>query len=105
MGLKFIANSKGEKLLEQIKELYSQSKKENVKFYALCSEGDFEKIKSFKMENNFDFPIYSSDDTELKTMIRSSPGLFFMKGDSIIQKWHHNDFPRFKKVKNKYLNL
>jgi hypothetical protein len=71
----------------------------------LCSEGDFEKIKSFKMENNFDFSIYSSDDTELKTMIRSSPGLFFMKGDSVIQKWHHNDFPRFKKVKNKYLNL
>lgn len=105
MGLKFIANSKGEKLLEQIKELYSQAKKEDVKFYALCSEGDFEKIKSFKMENNFDFPIYSSDDTELKTMIRSSPGLFFMQGDSVIQKWHHNDFPRFKKVKNKYLNL
>lgn len=104
-GLKFLPNSKGKKIIEQINDLYNGAKKDNIQFYTLSSEGDFDKIKSFKMENNFSFPIYSSDDTELKTMIRSSPGLFFLKGDSIIQKWHYNDFPQFKKIKNKYLNL
>ncbi len=36
---------------------------------------------------------FQSDDTELKTMIRSNPGLVVMKDAVVLKKWHHRNIP------------
>lgn len=104
-GWKFQANSFGEEVIENIKNLYKEAKSHDIKFYGLCSEGRFEKIKAFRHETQIPFRIYSSDDTELKTMIRSSPGLLLLKGDLVIDKWHHNDFPNFESIQSHFNSI
>jgi hypothetical protein len=44
-----------------------------------------------------------SDDTELKTMIRSNPGMILIRNGIIIKNWHYNDFPDYKDLERKYL--
>lgn len=45
-----------------------------------------------KYELNFDF--YFNDETTLKTMIRSSPGIMILKKGTIVDKKHFNDFDK-----------
>lgn len=102
-GIKFHPSNFGKKTVTQILDLSKITKNTSFKFYSLCSEGNPLKIEAFKHEMNIDFPIYNCDDTELKTMIRSSPGLILLKGDSIIEKWHYNDIPSLEVITNKYI--
>ncbi|MDR1860681.1 MAG: DoxX family protein [Bacteroidales bacterium] len=53
-----------------------------------------EDIRQFMNNNELLLDIYFADDTTLKTMIRSDPGLFLLKNGTILQKWHHHDFPK-----------
>ncbi|MCX6272483.1 MAG: DoxX family protein [Bacteroidetes bacterium] len=47
-------------------------------------------------------PWFSSDDTELKTMVRSNPGLVLMKGGVLVKKWHIRNLPDVEKFKAEY---
>jgi uncharacterized membrane protein YphA (DoxX/SURF4 family) len=40
-----------------------------------------------------DYPFYHTDETTLKTMIRSNPGFIFLKEGTIIGKWSYKDMP------------
>ncbi|MFN7014188.1 MAG: hypothetical protein ACK4ON_07975 [Bacteroidia bacterium] len=46
---------------------------------------------------------YNVDETTLKTMIRSNPGIMLLKKGTVVAMWHHNDTPDFNEVKEKYL--
>jgi len=47
-------------------------------------------------------PAYLADETDLKSVIRSNPGLLLLDHGIILQKWHYHDFPDTLQVK-KYL--
>jgi uncharacterized membrane protein YphA (DoxX/SURF4 family) len=49
------------------------------------------------------FPFASMDETTLKTIIRSNPGIVLLKNGVIVKKWHHNDLPDFTTVKEAHL--
>ena len=38
-------------------------------------------------------PVYLADETDLKAMIRSNPGLILLHRGIILRKWHFHDFP------------
>ena len=40
-----------------------------------------------------DYRFCFTDETTLKTMIRSNPGLMLIKGGTIYAKWHHKQLP------------
>lgn len=41
-----------------------------------------------------EYPFANTDETTLKTIIRSSPGLLLLKNGKILQKWSHNILPK-----------
>ncbi len=57
-----------------------------------------------RIENIYGMPVpaYLADETDLKSVIRSNPGLLLLDHGIILQKWHYHDFPDTLQVK-KYL--
>tara|TARA_B110000211_G_C14077397_1_gene552839 strand:+ start:668 stop:2026 length:1359 start_codon:yes stop_codon:yes gene_type:complete len=101
-GLVFMKSAKGEKSYERVKKLFVESAAEGFEYNILTTEVDDQKIQAFKHEMKTRVKFYSSNDIELKTMIRSSPGLILLKKDTVMGKWHYNDFPIFEEIKNDY---
>ncbi|MGF1638768.1 MAG: BT_3928 family protein [Cyclobacteriaceae bacterium] len=57
------------------------------------------KIENFRHEYQIAAPYFYADGTVLKAMIRSNPGLILMKDGTVLGKWHINDIPESKKLK------
>ena len=82
---------------EEINAFYADCQTEGISFYALCASSD-ENILAFTDKNNIEYPFYFTDETTLKTMIRSNPGLIYLQKGTIMGKWHHNDFPSLSDI-------
>jgi hypothetical protein len=73
---------------------------DSVPFICLTATSD--KIESFKKETGTDIDFYVTDGTQLKTMIRSNPGLMLLKKGTVMDMWHYHSFPSYRNVKEKY---
>lgn len=91
-----------ETLMAQIKDFYKLATGEKYRFIALTASGPKE-IDEYKHKHNALFDFATVDGIVLKTMIRSNPGLMLMKDGKVIENWHHNNFPSFTDVKQKYM--
>jgi hypothetical protein len=60
---------------------------------ALLTATDPETMQKYFEVYSMRYPVFFSDDIELKAMIRSNPGLVLMKDGFVLNKWHYNDFP------------
>jgi hypothetical protein len=76
--------------------------KAGIHFYCVTS-GDID-IETFRHKNQTAYPFYTADETPLKTMIRSNPGLILLKNGIVINKWHHQHFPTFEELNEKYFS-
>ena len=104
-GWHFTKSSDAEKYYKQFQALYYDFKKEHkVYTTVLTSENDINKIDAFKQKLKTRVKFYFCSDKELKTMIRSSPGLFLWKKDLVLGKWHYYDFPTFEEIKENIIN-
>ncbi|MQY77756.1 MAG: DoxX family membrane protein [Bacteroidetes bacterium] len=94
------ANQKGLKAANEI-ALYCNQYGYN--FYCLTASSSPEiEVLSNTMSLNFDF--FFTDETTLKTIIRSNPGLVLLKDGIIVGKWHYNDFTETEEMKGNYLS-
>jgi len=91
-----------ETLMAQIKDFYKLATQEKYQFVALTASGPKE-IDDYKHKHNALFDFATVDGIVLKTMIRSNPGLMLMKDGTVIKNWHHNNFPSFTDVKQKFM--
>lgn len=82
-----------------IRELASYSLQHGHAFYCVTSSLDKD-TQRFSEETNSDFEFCNMDETQLKTIIRSNPGLLLLKDGTIIHKWHANDIPSIDKLQN-----
>ena len=67
---------------EKAKELVQQGKK----VIGMFSQTDED------LQQKFVFPLYLTDQTTLKTMIRSNPGLIELQNGTVVQKWAWREF-------------
>jgi uncharacterized membrane protein YphA (DoxX/SURF4 family) len=84
------ANSEG---LIKASALSEQANKHGISFVMLSSSGE-QLIDKYREVYQINYPTYLADDTELKTIIRSNPGLILLRNGVVINKWHFNDFPK-----------
>ena len=85
----------------QVNDFASLCEKNKIPFYGLTSDIPAV-IDEFRHEVQAPYNYYITDATQLKTMIRSNPGLMLLKGPVVLAMWHHNDFPALDAVKKEF---
>ena len=78
--------------IDLINELYDYAADNDYGFYALTSSSEQE-IEEWRDWTGADYPFCIVDDTELKTVIRSNPGLLLIKNGTIMGKWSNDNIP------------
>ncbi len=77
---------------------YEQCLKDTIGFAALCGS-DFQTIDYFRHDVKADYEFYTVDETALKSVVRSNPGLVLLKNGVVVDKWAWRDFPNYKEFK------
>lgn len=96
-------NKANKKSFKKINQLRKFIEKKGYSIVAICGSS-FENIDIFRHETQSAFPFYQADETFLKEIIRSNPGLILLKNGRVIARWHYNDIPDINELNIKYLN-
>lgn len=78
--------------LDLINQMYEYAEDHEYPFYALTASGE-KGIERWRDMTGAEYPFCQTDETTLKTIIRSNPGLLLLKDGVIIRKWSHNSLP------------
>lgn len=81
-----------------IDQIYEYARQEKVPFYCLTASSE-EEIQHWENITGAEYPFCKTDETTLKTVIRSNPGLLLLKDGTIIRKWSHNMLPDSGRLK------
>ncbi len=84
--------------VDKINEIFDYSQLSGYRFYCLTGSGT-EGITEWIEDTGADYPICTTDEVTLKTIIRSNPGLLLMKSGTVINKWHHRNIPSGEELK------
>lgn len=83
--------------LEEIRAIKNQAEL-NAYSFSLITASSEEVVDTFQKDHNFYSEIYQSDDIDLKTIIRSNPGLIVLKDGVILGKWSEAYLPTYKEI-------
>lgn len=75
-----------------INQLYDYARKQGYRFFALTAS-NMKAIARWKDITGADYPFLFTDETTLKTIIRSNPGMLLLKNGVVVRKWSHNQLP------------
>lgn len=89
-------------LMAKISDFYKLASLDKHKFIALTASGMSE-IDAFKHKHNALYDFVTVDNTVLKTMIRSNPGLMLIKDGTVIMNWHYHNFPTYSDAKQRFM--
>ena len=76
-----------------IDQIYEYAEENGVDFLCLTASTN-EDIERWRDLTGAEYRFCNADETTLKTMIRSNPGLILLKDGTIIGKWSHNALPQ-----------
>lgn len=85
---------------EHLNKLADASDKAGIKFYALSSED----AEDFRHKYQCAYPFYQADETPLKTIQRSNPGLLLLKDGVVVNKWHYKNLPTADELNRLYFS-
>ena len=78
--------------LDRINQLYDYAAEYDYPFYCLTASGAAG-ISQWRETTGAEYAYCQTDETTLKTIIRSNPGVLLLKDGEIIRKWSHNRLP------------
>ena len=76
-----------------IDQIYEYAEENGVDFFCITASTN-EDIERWRELTGAEYTFCNADETTLKTMIRSNPGLILLKDGTIIGKWSHNALPQ-----------
>lgn len=76
-----------------IDQIYEYAEENGADFYCVTASANDE-IERWRDLTGAEYRFCNADETTLKTMIRSNPGLMLLKDGTIIGKWSHNALPQ-----------
>ena len=76
-----------------IDQIYEYAEENGADFYCVTASANNE-IERWRDITGAEYQFCNADETTLKTMIRSNPGLMLLKDGTIIGKWSHNTLPQ-----------
>ena len=78
--------------LDDLNRIYEYSQDNGYPFYCLTASSQHG-ITRWQDITGAEYPFCQTDETTLKTVIRSNPGMLLLKDGVIIRKWSHNALP------------
>ena len=87
--------------LNKLNKVVAVAKEKNVEVYPLTASSS-EAVAKFKSDNNINYPFYYGDKTNLKSIIRSNPGLVLLDSNNVvIRNWASRRIPKPEKFLKK----
>lgn len=77
-------------VFKEIKAVTDKALKAGYKVIGMSASGP-DQTDALKKEYNLAFDFYFTDETTLKTIVRSNPGVLVLEKGTIVQKLHYND--------------
>ena len=78
--------------LDLLNQVYEYADDNGYPFYCLTASNE-RSINQWCDMTGAEYPFCHTDETTLKTIIRSNPGLLLLKKGTVIRKWSHNRLP------------
>jgi triosephosphate isomerase len=78
--------------IDRINQMYDYAHDNGYAFYCLTAS-DRNAVSRWQDISGAEYPFCTTDETTLKTIIRSNPGMVLIKNGTVINKWSHNDLP------------
>lgn len=85
------------KAMEKVNAFVEAAEDDGVYVYGLTASL-YDQVEDFRLENQVPITFYSADETMLKTVVRSNPGVLIIKKGDVIAKWHYNDLPNYNEI-------
>ncbi len=89
--------------IELLKGIFEECKKNNIPFAVMCGASRDE-ISAFRAKHKFYAPFFVNDETELKAISRSNPGLLVVEKGIIKAKYPFRSTPTKAKFKSKHID-
>jgi hypothetical protein len=80
-----------------IKQMSTDAKAKGIQVYAATSSMQ-EEADVFTSEHQLPFKFNTADQTFLKTIMRSNPGVIFWKDATVLGKWSSRNIPKIQKL-------
>ncbi|MFT7592520.1 MAG: hypothetical protein ACI9UJ_002458, partial [bacterium] len=95
-------NKANPEAIKEIREIAKQWTEDGNEFWALTASPR-EDVEVFRHDNQIsEFDFYYGDNTNLKSIIRSNPGLLLITDTSVVRKvWPSTRLPKYKKILRK----
>ena len=77
----------------EIDQIYEWATEQGIPFYCLTASGE-KGISHWIDITGAEYPFCHTDETTLKTIIRSNPGLVLIKDGTVIEKWSNNELDK-----------
>ena len=81
----------------EINQLHEYAIEHDIPFYCLTASTD-KPIRRWIELTGAEYPFCTTDETTLKTMIRSNPGLMLLRDGVVAAKWSHNQLPTVERL-------
>ena len=82
-----------------INRLAEYAQEKGIRFYGLTSSSERD-IETYKKRYHVPYEFCTADEIQLKTMIRSNPGVIILREGTILNKWAGKDVPDVKELQD-----
>lgn len=89
-----------ESAFKELNAIAAAAEKAGVDFYTVTVNDGH--VDEFRHRNQTAYPFYHADETPLKTIIRSNPGLVLLKNGVVVNKWHYRHLPAAEELNAAY---